>query len=156
MTRQARAEIRARVNPQGEEYDSRAGIAGYYRYGPRKVAELCDDKTHGVQVPTVRVHAEAYDRIASWVRDYAPVSLGGPFSVNGVERAPADAEALEQAWDIVWWRRLAYFTTLALTAFRWPVRSSVGMAQGRPHSGSHRSASADELVICHGECWGRL
>ncbi len=113
----ARAEIRARVNPQGEEYDSRAGIAGYYRYGPRKVAELCDDKTHGVQIPTVRVHAEAYDRIASWVRDYAPVSLGGPFSVNGVERAPADAEALEQAWDIVWWRRLAYFSTLALTAF---------------------------------------
>ena len=113
----ARAEIRARVNPQGEEYDSRAGIAGYYRYGPRKVAELCDDKTHGVQIPTVRVHAEAYDRIASWVRDYAPVGLGGPFSVNGVERAPADAEALEQARDIVWWRRLAYFSTLALTAF---------------------------------------
>jgi uncharacterized protein (DUF2235 family) len=113
----ARAEIRARVNPQGEEYDSRAGIAGYYRYGPRKVAELCDDKAHGVQLPTVRVHAEAYDRVASWVRDYAPVSLGGPFSVNGVGCAPAHAEALEQAWDIVWWRRIAYFSTLALTAF---------------------------------------
>lgn len=109
--------IKARVNPQGEEYDSRAGIAGYYRYGPRKVAELCDDDEHGVHVPTVRVHSEAYDRIALWVRDYAPVSLGGPFSVAGVAKVPADAEALEQAWDIVWWRRLAYFTTLGLTGF---------------------------------------
>ena len=24
---------------------------------------------------------------------------------------------MENAWDMVWWRRLAYFTTLALTAF---------------------------------------
>ena len=58
---EGRGEIKARVNPQGEQYDLRAGIAGYYRYGPRKVAELCDDKKHGVQVPTVRVHSEAYD-----------------------------------------------------------------------------------------------
>ncbi len=114
---EGRGEIKARVNPQGEQYDSRAGIAGYYRYGPRKVAELCDDKKHGVQVPTLRVHSEAYDRIALWVRDYAPVSLGGPFTVAGSPRLPADAEALEQAWDIVWWRRLAYFTSLGLTAF---------------------------------------
>ena len=34
-------EIVAHVNPDGEEYDSRSGIAGYYRYGPRRVSALC-------------------------------------------------------------------------------------------------------------------
>jgi hypothetical protein len=45
------------------------------------------------------------------------VSLGGPFSVAGAAKPPADPAAMENAWDMVWWRRLAYFTTLALTAF---------------------------------------
>ncbi len=35
-----RDELAARVNPDGEQYDSRAGVAGYYRYGPRRVAAL--------------------------------------------------------------------------------------------------------------------
>ena len=109
--------IAACVNPDGEQYDSRAGVAGYYRYGPRQVAALCDDKDHGVDVPTVRVHPAAFERIAAWRRDYEPVSLGGPFSVAGAAKAPADAAAMENAWDMVWWRRLAYFMTLALTAF---------------------------------------
>ena len=25
----------------GRQYDSRSGVAGYYRYGPRKIADLC-------------------------------------------------------------------------------------------------------------------
>jgi hypothetical protein len=28
-----------------------------------------------------------------------------------------EGDVLERAWDIVWWRRLAYFTTLAVTAY---------------------------------------
>jgi len=109
--------VAACVNPDGEKYDSRAGVAGYYRYGPRNVAALCADKDHGVDVPTVHVHPAAFERIAAWRRDYEPVSLGGPFSVAGAAKLPADAAAMENAWDLVWWRRLAYFTTLALTAF---------------------------------------
>jgi uncharacterized protein (DUF2235 family) len=112
-----RNEVAARANPQGEQYDSRAGVAGYYRYGPRKVAELCDDKEHGVRVPTVRVHPAAFNRIVARERDYAPVSLGGAFSVSGKPMAPADSAAMEQAADIVWWRRFVYFTTLEVTAF---------------------------------------
>jgi uncharacterized protein (DUF2235 family) len=111
------AAVAARINPQGEQYDSRSGVAGYYRYGPRKVAELCDDKEHEVKVPTVRVHPGAHGRIAAREQSYAPVALGGPYDVAGTAVAPADAEAMEEAWDYVWWRRVAYFTTLALTAF---------------------------------------
>ncbi len=112
-----RDEIAAHENPDGEQYDSRSGIAGYYRYGPRQVGALCDDKDHGVNVPTVNVHPAAFERIFAWRRDYEPVSLDCPFSVGGVAKAPADAAAVENAWDIVWWRRFAYFTTLTLTAF---------------------------------------
>ena len=119
---------------RAKQYDSRAGIAGYYRYGPRKVAELCDDKTHGVQVPTVRVHAEAYDRIASWVRDYAPVSLGGPFSVGGVAACSGRRRGAGAGLG----HRVVATARLFLDArpdrISWPVRSSVGMVQGRPHS----------------------
>lgn len=110
-------EIVVHVNPDGEEYDSRSGIAGYYRYGPRRVSALCRDEDHGVQVPTVRVHPAAYGRIAERRRDYEPVSLDAPFTVGTVVTPAADAAAMENAWDLVWWRRAAYFTTVALTIF---------------------------------------
>ena len=112
-----RKEVTARVSPHGEQYDSRAGIAGYYRYGPRDVSALCDDPKHKVKVPTVRVHPAAQNRIATRERDYAPVSLKSGYDVDGTTMSSPDMAALENAWDIVWWRRLVYFATLALTAF---------------------------------------
>ena len=75
----ARQEIADHVNPDGEKYNSRSGVAGYYRYGPRQVAALCNDKDHGVRVPTVHVHPAAYARIFAWRRDYEPVSLNCRF-----------------------------------------------------------------------------
>ncbi|HEX5507416.1 MAG TPA: DUF2235 domain-containing protein, partial [Pseudolabrys sp.] len=111
------AEIVAHVNPDGKEYDSRAGIAGYYRYGPRQVGALCDDKDHDVAVPVVHLHPAAFERIVAWRRDYEPVGLDCPFSVAGATQLPADAAAMKNAWDLVWWRRVAYFVTVALSAF---------------------------------------
>ncbi len=118
-------QIGSRVDAHGEQHDSRAGLAGYYRYGPRSVKNLCDDNEHQVKVPAVRVHTAAFDRIARHQRAYAPVSLDLPFQLVGgsppeyppPEFLRPEADILEQAWDIVWWRRLAYFATLALTAF---------------------------------------
>jgi hypothetical protein len=119
-----RGHIASRADAHGEQHDSRAGVAGYYRYGPRRVKELCDDKDHGVEVPIVRVHSGAFDRIARHQRAYAPVSLNCPFSMIGDAQHPTPPEflrpeqdVLERAWDIVWWRRLAYFATLIVTAF---------------------------------------
>jgi len=112
-----RKEIGARANPQGEQYDSRSGVAGFYRYGPRKVADLCKDDEHGVEVRKVHVHPGAYARIKERERDYAPVSLSGPFYVEGKEVPAPDLAALNEAMDVVWWRRYAYFTTLELSAF---------------------------------------
>ncbi len=110
-------EISAHVNPDGEQYDLRAGTAGYYRYGPRRVAALCNDRNHGVTVPTVHLHPAAYGRIFAWRRDYEPVSLDCDFSVNDVRKPSAEPKAMDNAWDLVWWRRVSYFVTLSLTAF---------------------------------------
>jgi uncharacterized protein (DUF2235 family) len=112
-----RNQIAARVSPQGKHYDSRAGLAGYYRYGPRKVADLCADAAHDVTVPDIHVHESALSRIAARERNYAPVSLGAQFKVDGKAQPAPQSDAYEQAWDLVWWRRYAYFTTLELTAF---------------------------------------
>ncbi len=117
-------EARYRANPHGEQYDSRSGLAGYYRYGPRDVSLLCDDKRHGVKVPTPFVHEAAFDRIARHQRAYAPVSLNTRFQLTGgnpdqyppVEYMTPELDLLENAWDLVWWRRLNYFATLGATA----------------------------------------
>ena len=114
---------RARRIPRASKYDSRGGVAGYYRYGPRKVAELCNDEKYGVAIPAVRLHPAAYNRIVDRERNYAPVSLRGPYPkgtkilVGTREVEQADTAGMEEAWDFVWWRRLAYFTTLGLTLF---------------------------------------
>jgi hypothetical protein len=128
----ARAEARWRANPHGEQYDSRSGIAGYYRYGPRKVKELCEDTEHGVKVVRVNVHPAVFERIERHQVEYAPVSLDRPFDVLGGQvlggqvlggqvlggqGQKPDTKALEVAWDVVWWRRLAYFATVGLTLF---------------------------------------
>jgi uncharacterized protein (DUF2235 family) len=120
-----RSEVAWRVDPHGEQYDSRAGVAGYYRYGPRDAKLLCDDKEHGVRVPTIWMHVDAFDRVARHQRAYASVSLNERFDlIGGMEEhypppafLTAELARLEQAWDIVWWRRLAYFGTLATTIF---------------------------------------
>jgi uncharacterized protein (DUF2235 family) len=117
-------EVRSHANPHGAQYDSRSGVAGYYRYGPRDVSLLCDDKRHDVKVPTALVHVAAFDRIARHQRAYAPVSLNTRFQLRGgnpnqyppVEYMTPELDLLENAWDIVWWRRLNYFATLGATA----------------------------------------
>ena len=122
FVRVAREEARWRANPHGEQYDSRSGIAGYYRYGPRKVRELCEDTEHGVKVVRVNVHPAVFERIERHQVEYAPVSLDRPFDVLGGQvlggqGQKPDTNSLEVAWDVVWWRRLAYFTTVGLTLF---------------------------------------
>ena len=158
---QARDEINARVNPHGEQYDSRAGVAGYYRYGPRNVALLCNDKQHKVEVPVCWVHIDAFDRIARQQRAYAPASLNERFQLiggNPVQYPPApymtpELDLLELAWDIVWWRRLAYFATLVTTIFvglffaalvyEWPkdILASVENALTDARWAAHRSGA---------------
>jgi uncharacterized protein (DUF2235 family) len=72
---QHRTECDSRVNPHGQQHDSRAGLAGYYRYGPRNVDQLCVDPAHNVTVRFPVIHDSALQRIQRWERGYAPISF---------------------------------------------------------------------------------
>lgn len=124
-------EWRARANTNGPMHDSRRGPASYYRYKPRLVSEVCRDRFRGVHVARPKIHESVFRRIMTGHCDYAPIVLpdryaivqdGGTILDNGTaspyEHPEATAvRAAKQAnvWDVVWWRRLAYFANVGAT-----------------------------------------
>ena len=125
-----------RANNHGEQHDSRAGLAGYYRYGPRDVDALSADLYHGVQAGTPVVHQSVINRIRHWRVRYAPLSFPSrtPYDValrppgSPVGTVPASHKYNESqtdmalrdrdmtaARDAVVRRKAAYFATVALT-----------------------------------------
>ncbi|MET4489755.1 DUF2235 domain-containing protein [Bradyrhizobium sp. LA7.1] len=122
--------INSSQDKDGRLYDSRAGLGSYYRYGPRKVAELCNDPYVGVSVPLPKIHETVFERIDSGCNAYAPIGLPPdylvvsrngrltPVSQGTFETPPGAAAryaAQEKLWNFVWMRRIAYFATLAAT-----------------------------------------
>ncbi|HZE53122.1 MAG TPA: DUF2235 domain-containing protein [Bradyrhizobium sp.] len=114
----------------GRLYDSRAGLGSYYRYGPRKVFELCNDSYNRVSVRVPKIHESVFERIDSGCNAYAPIGLpevytvvkdsgtvlppgGNPFET--LAQAKARVQAQERLWNFAWLRRLTYFATLAAT-----------------------------------------
>ena len=115
----ARQEVADRANCEGRYYDSRAGLSGYYRYGPRSVERLCNDTQYGVKIEMPKIHRGAIDRIAAREVAYAPVSLPPAYQIVGTNPEPGRApikDWMEFAHDKVWWRRVAYFATLLISA----------------------------------------
>jgi uncharacterized protein (DUF2235 family) len=117
----------------GRLEDSRRGLGGYYRYGPRKIAELSHaefSKASGdaVDIDLPKIHESAFKRIKSG-NVYAPIGLPARYAVvddeewvlkgpaNPYEKTPAQAQsranAQERVWNTVWWRRVVYFLTVA-------------------------------------------
>jgi uncharacterized protein (DUF2235 family) len=123
-----RQAIRNRIDPHGEEYDARAGLAGYYRYGPRFVEDLCNDPTHGVAVAMPKVHESVQGRIHGWQVAYAPVGFPSNYEIYGgwplaqVARLETRDQAIQRASDVedildaVLRRKVAYFGTVVLSA----------------------------------------
>ncbi|WP_315747839.1 MULTISPECIES: DUF2235 domain-containing protein [unclassified Bradyrhizobium] len=112
----------------GRLYDSRSGLGSYYRYGPRKVSDLCNDPAVGVRLTLPKIHESVFDRIDSGCNAYAPIGLPsdylvvcrdgtltplGPTTFESPAGAIARSEAQEKLWNFVWMRRIAYFATLA-------------------------------------------
>jgi uncharacterized protein (DUF2235 family) len=117
----------------GRQYNSRAGLGGYYRYGPRKIADLCNARLSGrerdeVHIAQPKIHESALARMRSDCNAYAPIGLPANYAVatfdgrivqgntNSYERpteAAARARNQEKVWNLVWVRRIVYFVTLA-------------------------------------------
>lgn len=126
-------EVLAARDKDGRLYDSRQGMGGYYRYGPRKLALLCDmqfsrRKDDCVKIALPKVHTSALERNFNGAHSYAPIGLPERYAVvndagtildnaenqfETPEHAKRRAQGQEHAWNLVWWRRVVYFLTVA-------------------------------------------
>ena len=126
----AENEWEARADPNGPLYDSRRGLGSYYRYNPRSIKKLTDDRFADVHVPRPKIHESVFHRIALGLGDYAPIVLPDDYAVvtgDGVlvgrdqnpfehsTQSQSRCADQERVWNLVWWRRIAYFTTVGLT-----------------------------------------
>lgn len=124
-----RRDIFSAADPIGKLYDSRRGLGGFYRYLPRKIAVLTNDtvdKDSPVIIPLPKIHESVFHRIAMGVDRYAPIGLPARYSVvkqNGdvidssstlehATQAQARVNLQEHIWDLVWWKRVAYFSSI--------------------------------------------
>jgi hypothetical protein len=118
---------RAAQSAHDHQYDSRAGLANYYRYSPRNIARLCKD--NGVQP---KIHASGIERLAWRTEGYAPGNLPAALDIVGTDRKPpgaaracalirkmlgVDASLLDRVWLAVKARELMSYLILAATAY---------------------------------------
>ena len=123
----ATGEWASRADPNGPLVDSRAGTGSYYRYNPRNMTRLCNNTFDGVRIPRPKIHESVFRRIAAGRDDYAPIVLPEHYVVvkeDGTLIASACEDPSqsrsrcadqERVWNLVWWRRIAYFATVGLT-----------------------------------------
>ncbi len=116
----------------GPQHDSRSGLAVYYRYKPRNIEHLCNDKQAGVTIASPKIHRSVLERIRDHCLPYAPTGIPANYEViatdgkdhkyETADQASRRDASLNYAWDIILWRRGIYiallFTTLLLIASR--------------------------------------
>ena len=119
-------------------HDSRRGVAGYYRYQPRKLSarmQPADPTTRIMQDPdpnmwpllrSVVVHESVIERIRFSVDRYAPVVLPQGYQVERwygglLPRPETDTQAAarvdgqDKVWNDVWRKRVNYFATVGVS-----------------------------------------
>jgi uncharacterized protein (DUF2235 family) len=126
---------KAARDKDGRLYDSRSGLGSYYRYGPRKLSELCDAKFSNkpgdaVQIRLPKIHESVLKRIQNHAQPYAPIGIPAKYEVatddgqilpiagNPYESASssqARENAQEYVWNTVWIRRIVYFITVLVS-----------------------------------------
>lgn len=79
-------DLKARASAFGELHDSRGGLAAFYRYKPRILAELGDEDLDGnrrkeVIVDRFKIHHSVFDRIRESGADYAPIGIPEDYDV---------------------------------------------------------------------------
>ncbi|MCA1458779.1 DUF2235 domain-containing protein [Bradyrhizobium sp. BRP22] len=127
---------RAGQDKDGRLYDSRSGLGSYYRYGPRKLAELCDEKFSNnpgdqVLIRVPKIHESVFKRIRNNAHPCAPLGIPEIYEVvtengtvipvddNPYESAVASkvrTKVQETVWNSIWLRRIVYFLTVLTSA----------------------------------------
>jgi uncharacterized protein (DUF2235 family) len=90
-------ETRSAQDKDGRLYDSRSGLGIYYRFGPRRLYELCHQKfsrTTGdeVYVETPKIHESVLKRIQNNAHVYAPIGIPAHYDIVVTEPG-ADGES---------------------------------------------------------------
>jgi hypothetical protein len=68
-------EIKKQADAHDQLHNSRAGLAGYYRYAPRPVTTLCHDTINGVAINLPKIHESVFVRIYGEHVAYAPIGV---------------------------------------------------------------------------------
>lgn len=107
---------RDEADPHGKLYDSRSGLAAYYRYKPRDIAYEC--RRRGCDV---RVHRSAQDRIAQRTSGYAPCNFPAKVDFEADDGTDAgslstDENSVTKIREINAERIRLYFYFLSLSA----------------------------------------
>jgi uncharacterized protein (DUF2235 family) len=119
----------ARADPNGPVFDPRSGLGSYYRYNPRSVKKLIDDRFAKVHVPRAKIHESVFSRIAVGRDGYAPIVLPESYAVVRAGGEIVDSDRClehatqsssrcadqERVWNLVWQRRIVYFATVGVT-----------------------------------------
>jgi uncharacterized protein (DUF2235 family) len=142
-------DLKAAKDAYGKLHDSRQGLGGLYRYMPRKLERLTnddDDETNRVVIARPKIHESVFQRIDKGTDAYAPIVLparyavvdsagaihdqpvsgSAPVPIESRNEADARVALQEKVWDLVWWRRGVYFSTvlvaglLAIFPLLWP------------------------------------
>jgi type VI secretion system (T6SS) phospholipase Tle1-like effector len=150
--------VRSTQDKDGRIYDSRNGLAGYYRYGPRSVAALSDtkfsdDKRDCVKIALPKIHESVFDRISVDAHLYAPVGLPPAYEIltydekilapdkltvpSGKPKYESLATARQREFtqehvvgSSIWRRRIIYFLTVIASIYlaTYPLTSTAPAA----------------------------
>ncbi len=114
-------EITNHATHSGTLYDSRAGVASFYRYKPRDI-QLLTEQTFGRAGVKPKVHISAYERIRDASADYSPVNLPVERQIIGRDRNNLANQLASQPprhykpskyydvpWNIIWWQKALHF-----------------------------------------------
>jgi len=120
--------VNAAQDKDGRLYDSRAGVGGYYRYGPRKIADLYSATAAQTNRRLPKIHESVFARIQVGAHLYAPIGLPDKYAVvrtddrtiqalnkdtcETLDSAGKRHVAQESVWNVVWRRRAIYFLTV--------------------------------------------
>ena len=119
---QRREEFIKHSDWHGPQHDSRAMAGAYYRYKPRNIEKLCNDKKNDVYIKRPKIHRSVMERIAGNVTPYAPTGLPEHYDVVGTrgpipvfETSDDSAQrkaALKPVQKVITFRRWLYFVLL--------------------------------------------
>ena len=127
LIEQRRVEIMRHSDWHGPQHDSRALAGIYYRYSPRDIEKLCNDKEKDILIENPKLHRSVMERISRNVVAYAPVSLPEEYEVvatSAVERVPeyeAVSEkvqrksAMQPVFKVIQQRKILYFCMVSTT-----------------------------------------